>query len=240
MSSSPSSKKSQSRFHNRLTGGCAFPVDPGRVDGDCGSRTIKAIDNIQRWFFHSTDSRIDPEGQTIKNIRDILIGHSELYVTPSTNKNLVALMEKKVGQVYFYGASVPKWNVRWMGPWDCAEFVAWGLNLTCGGYLGNQIIGCRKRDKYHNAYTGHFLEDFKTLSKIKNPKNAKQKVVEKVDIEYAKQHAGVVGVKKGHIYVSAGGGATIEAAGNNVKRAVPKLSVRKGYSFWKVNLLSYV
>ena len=84
------------------------------------------------------------------------------------------------------------------------------------------------------------MKDFELLAEKTNPKNTKQKITEEVDIEYAKQHAGVIGVKKGHIYVTAGGGGTIEAAGTAVKRAVQQLSVRKGYSFWKVNLLTYI
>ena len=44
----------------------SFSVNPGKVDGDCGTGTIKAIDNIQRWFFRGTDGCIDPGGTTIK------------------------------------------------------------------------------------------------------------------------------------------------------------------------------
>ena len=220
-----------------------YSVDPGRVNGNCGTRTIGAIDNLQRWFFGSSDGRIAPDGKTLSYMCEVLAGEFSMHIRPATNKSLVSLMQEKKGQVYFFGARVPKWNQHWRGPWDCAELVAWGLNLTCGGYLGDHLIGCRKKARgFHDAHTGHFLQDLKSLSKRKNPKNAKQMVTEEVDFGYAKKTAGVIGVKKGHIYVSAGNGTTIEAKGGTGKRAVREMTVRerRKYSFWKVNLMAYL
>ena len=38
-------------FPTQCDHGRPYSVYPGRVDEDCGPKTIRAIDNIQRWFF---------------------------------------------------------------------------------------------------------------------------------------------------------------------------------------------
>ena len=45
-----------------------FPSKPLKVDGDCGTKTILAIERFQRRFMARPDGRIDPRGRTLRRL----------------------------------------------------------------------------------------------------------------------------------------------------------------------------
>jgi len=105
---------------------------------------------------------------------------------------------------YVLGASVPKNDANWKGPWDCAEFVSW-LVYQEAGFL----FGCT--DDHANpavadAYTGAWQRDSDTKGR-------------RVGVETAAGIKGAVllryppGTKKGtgHIVLADGQGGTVEA-----------------------------
>lgn len=44
---------------------------PGRVDGDCGPRTIAAIESFQRGFLSRPDGRVDVDGRTWRELNEL-------------------------------------------------------------------------------------------------------------------------------------------------------------------------
>jgi hypothetical protein len=206
-------------------------LQPGPVDGTCTPKLIKAIETFQKRFTKHADGRIDPAGQTIKKLVKVTYNNGGSCVDhPPTGRALVSLLLPKVGDIYYYGAAVPKENDNWIGPWDCAEFVAWGIYQLTG-----RIIGCR-RDKapngvwYDNSYTGYFATDLPS-------------VATQISLQEAADTIGAIALRApgnpGHIAVSRGGNKTIEAydTANGVKSA--QLKGRNWTSYWKLNFLSY-
>lgn len=73
-----------------------------------------------------------------------------------TGTDLLALADQHVGERYKLGASVPKDNPHWTGPWDCAEFASWCLFQVSG-----RLFGCDQNNKpsVADAYTGYWRRD---------------------------------------------------------------------------------
>ncbi len=143
-----------------------FPVDPGPATGTINGQTIRAIKNMQRWFLRRTKR---PNGifksppVPIPNL-DTWKTYSHGEQKPSTYTfacmcrllkatygggtaaspgwgaaALVRLMQSKMGQPFMLGACVPKYMQEWMGPWDCTEFVAWGLYQMLRGRFSHLL-----------------------------------------------------------------------------------------------------
>ncbi|HET6522533.1 MAG TPA: hypothetical protein VFG47_22325 [Geminicoccaceae bacterium] len=143
-----------------------------------------------------------------------------------TARQLVRLLLQHTGEKYKWGlASIPKENAGYKGPWDCAEFVAWGIYQVTGQY-----VGCRGRN--HNAYTGYFADDLPRFG----TELPEEEAVELIGaIALRKARAGRVG----HIAVCRGGGRTIEAA--STRLGVCSLDMRgRGFErYYTLNSLTY-
>ena len=114
--------------------------DPGPVTGECHSRTQGAIRVFQARFMDRPDGRIDPGGRSVRNLSRLTEGAFACGLTPGTVSaaDLVRKLLPHSGEKYVLGAVVPKEHSDWVGPWDCAEFVAWGIYQVSG-----RLIGCR-------------------------------------------------------------------------------------------------
>src|SRR5713226_3931966 len=116
--------------------------------------------------------------------------------------DLVSLAKGHVGERYVFGVLVPKNDANWHGPWDCAEFVSWCVFQTAG-----QLYGCLN-DKGNpanaDAYTGYWSRDVDSLGI-------------KISVEHARVTPGAAVLRlpakdaTGHIVLSDGSGATVEA-----------------------------
>ena len=111
---------------------------------------------------------------------------------------LIQLAGTRVGEVYHLGAVVPFDNANWHGPWDCAEFATWLVFQTTG-----RLFGCTPSGE---AFTGGWQSDARRIGTT-------------IPLEQAAATAGafllrppgVGGTKVGHIALSDGTGATVEA-----------------------------
>ncbi len=138
-------------------------------------------------------------------------GPPEEFVMP-TARDFVNLLLPHRGEKYVFGALARKEDANYHGPWDCAEFVSWGIYQAAGEY-----VGCR--GKKHDAYTGYFSDDL--------PKFGTE-----ITEDWANSLIGAIclrppgdlGKKVGHIAVCEGGGLTIEAM--DTKHGVRVGSVR--------------
>ena len=119
-----------------------------------------------------------------------------------TGSEILNLGNKHIGEPYIFGSPVPKNNISWKGPWDCAEFVSWiifqisGKLYGCNNDLGNPAVA--------DAYTGYWRNDAEMKGKIIT-----------VDQAAKTQGAAILRVPAvgltGHIVVSDGNGGTVEA-----------------------------
>jgi N-acetylmuramoyl-L-alanine amidase len=106
-------------------------------------------------------------------------------------------------QEYVFGASVPKDDPDWMGPWDCAEYCTWAVYQTM-----RLIYGCTENTAppaRANAFTGAWKRDVLALGV-------------RVPVEIAAHVPGAMllrrGATSGHIAISTGtGNETVEARG---------------------------
>jgi len=140
-------------------------------------------------------------------------------------RQLVSLLLNHRGERYDLGALAPKEDPNYQGPWDCAEFVAWGIYQVTGQY-----IGCRGRR--HDAYTGYFAEDLPRVgTSITEPEAAE--LIGAIALRFPTQG------RRGHIAVSRGGNRTIEAASRPL--GVTSRYLRgHGYDrFYTLNCLNY-
>ncbi len=119
-----------------------------------------------------------------------------------TGQDLVKLGRKHAGEIYRLGAFAPKDNPNWRGPWDCAEFASW-LAFQCTGNL----VGCTNdlaNPALADAYSGAWVRDAQASHR-------------RVSIGQARATAGAVLIRQpgaagiGHVAISQGDGATIEA-----------------------------
>ncbi len=140
--------------------------------------------------------------------------------------DLVLLLLEHRGERYQWGLPpVPKDNPAYRGPWDCAEFVAWGIFQVAG-----QFVGCQGRR--HNAYTGHF-------------KTQLPRVARRVRPEWAPGLIGVIALRPptdkrtGHIAVGQGGGLTIEAMDTTHGVCIGRLGGRGFTQYYTLDALDY-
>ena len=120
----------------------------------------------------------------------------------ATGKQFVTLANTKVRQKYVLGALAPKNNPDFIGPWDCAEFIAWVIFQTTG-----KLYGCDNNagnPKSADAFTGFFKRDADKLGI-------------KITVDDAIATPGALllrfGTTKliGHIVITDGLGGTVEA-----------------------------
>ncbi len=120
----------------------------------------------------------------------------------TTGNDIVTLANKHIGERYLYGASVPKDNPNWSGPWDCAEFASWVAYQTVG-----LLVGClnnHANPALANAYSGAWADD---AVQSHRP----------ISLGQARATAGAFLIRKpapgadGHVAISRGDGTTVEA-----------------------------
>lgn len=119
-----------------------------------------------------------------------------------TGRELYQLLARHVGEKYVLGAIVPKNYKDYSGPWDCAEFASWGVyQLTA------KLYGCANNTgdpSGADAYSGFWVRDARKIGKI-------------ITVGMAAQTPGAVVVRVsgrdilGHVAISNGHGATVEA-----------------------------
>lgn len=147
-----------------------------------------------------------------------------------SGRELVRQLLPKVGQKYVFGTLVPKVSGQdWNGPWDCAEFVAWGLvQVGVANYLG-----CR--GKNHDAYTGYFYDDLHGNWGLPITEEEAELTMGALCLRAPEE----MGVKVGHIAVSRGNGLAIEA--HSTKQGVTKVHSVKGRfkHFYKIACFVY-
>lgn len=82
-----------------------------------------------------------------------------------TGQDVVNFAKTLIGRKYILGAEVPKWDSKYTGPYDCAEFCAY-----CNYQVFNILYGCSSDDikkiKSADAYTGYFKRDAENIGKI--------------------------------------------------------------------------
>ncbi|HVY06989.1 MAG TPA: peptidoglycan-binding domain-containing protein [Burkholderiales bacterium] len=124
----------------------------------------------------------------------------------SKGSDIVRIARKHIGERYILGASAPKNNAGWTGPWDCAEFASWCVYQAAG-----VLYGCLKNSgdpAIADAYTGYWQRDAEALGK-KIPVAAATATPGAFLLRYPA--AGLVG----HIVISDGKGGTVEAHSSN-------------------------
>lgn len=206
-------------------------LDPGSVSGLCSEQTIRAIETFQRRFWRNADGRVDPDGQTLRLLRQVTYNDGGVCRPAVLSaRELVAKLLPHIGERYVFGAAVPKQNMNWVGPWDCAEFVAWGIYQVSG-----RLVGCRggrapNGKWYDNAYTGYFNTDLPA-------------VATQISAQDAADTIGAIALRSpgspGHIAVSRGGNRTIEAMDTAHGVASGQLLGRPWTSYWRLNFLTY-
>lgn len=121
-----------------------------------------------------------------------------------TGLDLVALARTHIGERYDLGASPPKDNPGWKGPWDCAEFASWLVYQTTGRLYGcDNNAGSPARA---DAYTGFWSRDAHTMGTLVTVAEAAR-----TPGAFLLRPPGAAGKAIGHIALSAGGGRTVEA-----------------------------
>lgn len=120
-------------------------------------------------------------------------------------EKLLELARSRIGQAYVFGASVPKSDSRWAGPWDCAEFATWLVYQTTGHLVGVQDPAANPATA--GSYTGYWA-----AASAKGAQGLKQ-----ISVEEAIRTPGAFLLRVpqpgvyGHIAVSDGKGGTVEA-----------------------------
>lgn len=143
----------------------------------------------------------------------------------SSARSLVSLLLRHQGERYHFGAIAPKDDPDYRGPWDCAEFVAWGIYQVTGHY-----VGCRGRR--HNAYTGYFAQDLPRWG-TEIPENEAAELIGAVALRPPRKG------RIGHIVVSRGGGRTIEAASSRLGVTSRNFRGRGFTHFYTLNSITY-
>jgi len=211
-------------------------LNPGPVTGTCTPQTIKAIETFQKRFLRGSDGRVDPEGQTLRNLRLVTYNDGGVCTegAGATARELVKVLLPCVGQKYVFGAAVPKENMNWIGPWDCAEFVAWGIYQVSGQLIGCRVDTAPNGVRYHNSYTGYFAEDLPSYA-------------EEITADEAANQIGTIALRRpaskrvGHIAVCRGANRSIEAY--DTQHGVIStdfIGTNRGWtSFWRLRGLAY-
>ncbi len=131
------------------------------------------------------------------------MGAIAIPVASATGSDLVRIASTRVGEPYVLGASVPKDNANWKGPWDCAELVSWAVFQTAG-----ILYGCANDDgnpATADAFTGYWVRDANRFGKIISVAQAAQTPGAAISRLAVPHGLG------GHIVISDGRGGTIEA-----------------------------
>ncbi len=117
-------------------------------------------------------------------------------------QDLLDLGNTRKGESYSLGIQVPKNNLNWHGPWDCAEFVSWLVFQVIG-----KLYGCENDSGdpgKADSFTGWWKKDAEALGTI-------------ITLEQAAATPGAAVLRVaaagnlGHIVLSDGLGGTIEA-----------------------------
>jgi hypothetical protein len=117
---------------------------------------------------------------------------------------LLTLAKKHVGEKYVFGATVPKDNPDWKGPWDCAEFASWLVFQATG-----QLFGCISNSadpSVAESYSGAWWEDA-------NKRGTRLSVEDAIRTPgaFLIRPPAFQSVKVGHVALSDGLGGTVEA-----------------------------
>ncbi|MEM6664563.1 MAG: hypothetical protein AAF666_20560 [Pseudomonadota bacterium] len=259
----------------------SLSVYPGSASGSVTARTLLAIKNLQQWFLprsvkpngvlapmhgqHLTVHRLGadrygashPSQYAFECMRHILQVTSVIKtgglppVQPGADA-FVRLLQSKMGQPYIFGARVPKDIREWLGPWDCAEFIAWGLFQSLGNRFWHLLphrvmLGTTYNSKtysnfskaennvrFRDALAAQIATHLRRLQS--NPA-----IVSRVrDAEMISRTPGLIGVDWSgrHVLATAGNGRTIEAVnpphGNAVSSRSIDAKVIKRYRFWMI------
>jgi peptidoglycan hydrolase-like protein with peptidoglycan-binding domain len=211
-------------------------IGPGEINGQCNDRTKRAIRTFQKRLFPAPDGRIDPGGRTMQSLIRMTAGPFVCLQPPGTidARDLVRKLLPHQGERYIFGAAVEKEHPDWVGPWDCAEFVSWGIYQVAGRHVGSRA-GSKAPNgvPYMNAYTGYFDQDLPGCAT-------------EITEDEAAEVPGCIALRVGrgegqigHIAVTRGGNQTIEAAGSREGVRSKRLKRRAWTSFWRLNFLQY-
>jgi len=146
---------------------------------------------------------------------------------------MVEVLKEHVGEVYSLGAVAPKDDANWAGPWDCAEFAAWGIYQSV-----KKLYGCQDNNgkpATADAWTNWFKRDLDAGLLVPISLDEAKRVIGAFVLRYT------VGSRIGHIAVTAGAGGTIEAA--SAKLGVCELKIdgrRWDAAFMVPGLLGYL
>ena len=139
-----------------------------------------------------------------------------MKTTKSTGEEILRQARQHLGEKYVLGALAPKNNPQWTGPWDCAEFTSWLVFQVAG-----KLYGCNRNSgdpATADAWTGFWARDATSLGK-------------KISWEEAARTPGAAVLRvpspgaRGHIVISDGQGATVEA--HSAKRGVIQHTLAK-------------
>ena len=121
----------------------------------------------------------------------------------ATGNDLLKIGNKHLTETYILGAFAPKDNIKWRGPWDCAEFASWLVYQTTG-----LLVGCTNnssKPSTADAYSGAWARDADASHRS-------------ISIGQARSVAGAALIRKpagaggiGHVAISQGDGTTVEA-----------------------------
>ena len=210
-------------------------INPGSVSGQCHNQTKRAIRVFQSRFMENPDGRIDPRGRSLRILERLTAGPFVCLQHAGTISaaGLVRKLLPHQGEKYVLGAVVPKEHPNWIGPWDCAEFVAWGIYQVSG-----RLVGCRAGRApngmpYYNSYTGWFGQDLPSCA-VRVTESEAAEVPGCIALRIGRGEGQI-----GHIAVSRGGNQTIEAAGQREGVRCKRLKGRPWTSFWRLNFLQY-
>lgn len=129
---------------------------------------------------------------------------AKLEAFRGSGDDILAIAKKHVGERYVLGARAPMANAAWKGPWDCAEFASWCLYQATG-----ILFGTEPRDDavQADAYTGFWVDQAERAG-------ATIPIADAATIPgaFLLRRPGSNGI--GHIVISDGAGATVEAHGS--------------------------
>jgi peptidoglycan hydrolase-like protein with peptidoglycan-binding domain len=139
-------------------------------------------------------------------------------------QNILELAATRLGEPYILGSMVPKDDVDYHGPWDCAEFCSWAIYQVSAKLYG--CVNNSGNPATADAYTGFWKRDA-------------DKIGDTVPIEVAAKTPGAFLLRysgpgvTGHVVMSDGKGGTIEAHSHKDGVIRSKVSGRR----WDIGIL---
>lgn len=139
-------------------------------------------------------------------------------------ENILDLAATRVGEAYILGSMVPKDDVDYHGPWDCAEFCSWLIYQVSAKLYG--CVNDAGNPATADAYTGFWKRDADKLG-------------DTVPIEVAAKTPGAFLLRysgpgvTGHVVMSDGKGGTLEAHSHKDGVIRSKVSGRR----WDIGIL---